>query len=292
LLFEGETVGASCCVAVETVADPPDELLGGGDGDGLPSYQDSEAYEFVPYGLARVFADSKPSAGRPTGAVEIADPAGGVFDIRFEQVDRATETPVSSLGLLVEAFDEASELSFGKNAGPCALEDLFEERRIARQETEVQERCGGGEVGGGEVEGVRGVHDLVTDGEGAVPEGVEEGFREAFSGVTRFSSPGRDEDTHVGVASECHGATSEASDGDEGDASRDLACFGEGLGEHGLHDVLEEHGLEASQGDAIDPFGEALKEVGAMAFDLVAEACLRGRRRLLFDGLGGRRGHG
>ena len=206
---------------MEAVAHAPQELLGGGHLVRLARDDRADADELPPDAEPRVglglTADAVAGTGRPADAVDVAQRAGAALHVGLEEVERPAEAGVPRGGLGLEALDEAAEVLGGEEAVVGAGDEVADEGVVAREEAEIEEGGGGGEVFLGEGDGVGGAEDLVADGEADVPQRVEEGLGEGVGGLGAEGA-GRDDEDDVGVAPEGDGATPEAADGGERDS--------------------------------------------------------------------------
>jgi len=131
----------------------------------------------------RLAADAVARPGGPADAVDVAEGAGAALHVGLEEVERAAEAGMPRRGLFFEALDEAAKILVGEEAVVGTGDEVAEEGLVAGEEAEIEEGGGGGEVFLGQGDGVGGAEDLVTDGEGDVPQGIEEGLGEGIGGL-------------------------------------------------------------------------------------------------------------
>ena len=80
---------------------------------------------------------------------------------------------------------------------------------------QIKEGGGGGEIVVGEREGFVRLHDLMSNGEPDVPEGIEQGLDERACLLAIFASGIRHDQANVGVALQRYGTSPVAADGSE-----------------------------------------------------------------------------
>jgi hypothetical protein len=288
LLVEGKAIAPPVGVRVEAVPHPPQELFGGAHLLRLARHEDPEAHQLPPCaeGLRGIVAHAEARARSPARSVEVANAARAALHVGLEQVHRASEAGVTPGRLVVQALHEGGERAAVEEPAPRAIEQLRHQRLIAGDGAQIEQRRGRRQIVLRERQRLVGVHHLVADGEPRVPQRVEERLHEARRGLA-VPRARRDHDAHVGVAPEGHRAAPVAPGRGEAQVLR-APHRRRGRREEGAHEAIQHLPVATPERDAVLSGGQAAREVGAMAHEVVPElATERGRNLDQAVGLGG-----
>ena len=290
LLLEAEAI-ASPRPGVKAIAHAPEKLLGGRDLLRFATDQHTEAHELAPRAQLRVgvaVGDAVTRARAPARPVEVAQAARAALHVGLEQIHRAAEALVARGRLGVEAVDEAAERFLAEEPLVGARDELPERPFVAGEHAQVEQRRRRREVRLRKRHRVGDVQHLMTDGEGRVPERIEERLRER----RRVSSvdPARiDDERDVRVAPQRDRAAPEAANGRERQAAalgRGEPCQTRRLGEAGLEARPEKACVRPPEGKPILTGRQPLGEHSPVPLDGVTEEAGLRRR----DGESGGRG--
>jgi len=221
LLLEAEAIGLAGRARVKAIAHAPQEGLGARDALGLAAHEHPQPDEPTPDsepGIAAPFDDTVSRSGGPPYPVDVAQPARRALHVRLQKVDRAAEAFMTGDGFVFESIDERFEVILAEQPFAGARQERAQDVLVAGEESHVEQGRCCRQILQGERRSVCGAQYLMAHREAGVPERVEHCLGDR--GCLLRVDIGVDDQNHVRIAVERNGASAEAPNGSQGDASR------------------------------------------------------------------------